>query len=295
MSIKIAVIIPTYNRKTYLRTLLSQLYKQEKNDLALEIIVVVDGSTDGTFEMLENDFPEVHVVKGTGDWWYTKSMNQGFKYAEQFQPDYVLTLNDDVEIEKNYLQSLLSDIKQVEPHSIMGSVSYTISKPHKITFSGVHKISWRLREHHYIPKYTFLEPSSLCGIRPSVVLPGRGILIPFTVLKKLHYFDEKFIQYGSDTDFTLRAYREGIKVYISYSSIIFENEKLTSEGSAHNFPTFKEIIKSYFNKYSTNSIQKSYYFWKKHGIKILIPCYFVILILGFFKVYFFKYRKNSWK
>jgi len=292
----LAVIIPTYNRKTYLRTLLYQLYNQEKSDLALEIVVVVDGSTDGTFEMLENDFSEVHVVKGTGDWWYTKSMNEGFKYAEQFQPDYVLTLNDDVEIKKNYIESILKDTKQLEPYSIMGSVSYTISKPHRISFGGIYRFDyWRFKEHHYFPKYTPASPSSLSGIKPSVILPGRGILIPLKTLKKLNYFDENFVQYGSDTDFTLRAYREGIKVYISYSSIIFENEKLTSAGSAHNSPAFKEFTKSYFNKHSTNSIQKSYYLWKKHGIKILIPIYFVILILGFFKVYFFKYRKNPWK
>ena len=72
---KIAAIIPTFNRKDYLKVLLSQLQNQNKERFTLEIIVVVDGSTDGTLEMLENEFPEVHIVKGTGDWWYTKSMN----------------------------------------------------------------------------------------------------------------------------------------------------------------------------------------------------------------------------
>ena len=292
-NILLFTILPTYNRKEYLRKILSQLYNQDKGNFILEIVVIVDGSTDGTFEMLENDFPDVHVVKGTGDWWYTKSMNKGFKYAEKFQPDYILTLNDDVVIEKNYVQSIFCDIKKVERDSIMGSASFTISKPHRISFSGVYKfISWRLKEYHYIKKYILQSPSSLSGIKPSVVLPGRGMLIPFEILKQLNYFDENFVQYGSDTDFTLRAYRAGIKVYISYNSVIFENEKLTSKGAAHNSPAFIEFLKSYFNRYSTNSIHKSYYFWKKHGVKILFPLYFIILFLGIFKVYFFKYRKN---
>ncbi len=255
------------------------------------IIVVNDGSTDGTDEMLKNNFSEVHIVKGTGDWWYTKSMNEGFKFAEQFQPDYILTLNDDVEIKKNYINSILEDIKKVETDSIMGTVSFTISKPHRISFGGIYKFDfWRLKEHHYFSKYSQRTPSSLSGIKTSVILPARGMLISYKVLKKLNYFDEKFIQYGSDTDFTLRASRSGIKVYISYNSVIFENEELTSNGAAHNTPTFIQYIKSYFNIYSTNSIQKTFYFWKKHGIIILIPIYIVILILGFFKVYYFKYR-----
>ena len=65
--LKLGVIIPTFNRKSYLKAVLTQLLSQKKN-ASVEVIpvVVVDGSTDGTYEMLDAEFPTVHVVKGSG-------------------------------------------------------------------------------------------------------------------------------------------------------------------------------------------------------------------------------------
>ena len=97
----VAAVIPTFNRKDKLNVILTQLASQILlPNLMLEIIVCVDGSTDGTNEMIMEKFPSVHIVSGDGTWWYTKSMNMGFKYAQSLKIDFVLTLNDDIEIKK---------------------------------------------------------------------------------------------------------------------------------------------------------------------------------------------------
>ncbi|HSH67481.1 MAG TPA: glycosyltransferase family 2 protein, partial [Bacteroidia bacterium] len=94
---KLGVIIPTFNRQSYLQVLLKQLLSQDKNTTFQIIpIVIVDGSNDGTYEMLDTYFPQVDVIKGTGKWWWTKSVNEGIKYAfSQHQAEYILLLNDD--------------------------------------------------------------------------------------------------------------------------------------------------------------------------------------------------------
>jgi len=77
---KIVAVIPTYNRKNHLRVILNQLLNQKSLGIyLLDIVVVVDGSTDGTIEMLANEFSKVHMITGSGNWWYTKSMNIGFR------------------------------------------------------------------------------------------------------------------------------------------------------------------------------------------------------------------------
>ena len=81
---KLSVIIPTYNRKNYLSSLLAQLKKQVLSNVEMSIIAVVDGSTDGTPEMLGSKFPEVSIVHGNGQWWWTKSINEGCKFAALF-------------------------------------------------------------------------------------------------------------------------------------------------------------------------------------------------------------------
>jgi GT2 family glycosyltransferase len=77
---KIGAIIPTFNRAASLKTILACLKQQT---LSVIPIVVVDGSTDGTLEMLAADFPSAIVVRGDGNWWYTRSINEGIKKARQ--------------------------------------------------------------------------------------------------------------------------------------------------------------------------------------------------------------------
>ena len=134
----IAIIIPSYNRREYLKILLNQLNEQQLfNGLALEIVVVLDGSSYRSLQMLQNDFRTVHILQGDGDWWYTKSMNEGFKKAEGLKSDFVLTLNDDIEVKPDYISKLLLSYNSVEEGSIMGSLSVSLSKPHQSQTQGI--------------------------------------------------------------------------------------------------------------------------------------------------------------
>src|SRR5688572_11601688 len=112
---KIAAIIPTFNRRQELSDLLWMLGNMDMPEKCeLDIIAVVDGSTDGTIEMLTRDFPHVHIVKGTGNWWYTRSINEGFKYADRLRPDLILTLNDDIIVHDDYLLKLVAAYREKE-------------------------------------------------------------------------------------------------------------------------------------------------------------------------------------
>ena len=128
------------------------------------------------------------------------------------------------------------------------------------------------------------------GIHRTYSLMTRGLLIPSSILKKLDYFDESFIQYGSDEDFCLRAIKAGYNAYVCWDAIVYENVRLTSKGTAYNKPSPKEFIKSLFNKYSVNSIRKNIRFYSRHGIPVLLPVYLVILFLGTLKSQIWNYR-----
>ena len=88
------------------------------------IFVVVDGSSDGTYEMLNEEFSHVIIIKGNGNWWYTKSINKGIKETINYKCDYVLTLNDDIIFNSNYLEKLIEDQHKCGPESVMGSLSF---------------------------------------------------------------------------------------------------------------------------------------------------------------------------
>jgi len=87
------IIIPIFNRIEYTKGCLLSLYKQTYKNF--KIVVINDGSTDGSGKVLERDFPSVHVINGDGNLWWTAATNLGVKFALKNGADYILTLNND--------------------------------------------------------------------------------------------------------------------------------------------------------------------------------------------------------
>ncbi|HTR32131.1 MAG TPA: glycosyltransferase [Puia sp.] len=263
--IHIGAVIPTFNRKDSLRTILRCLQEQiYSRPITTTPIVIVDGSSDGTLEMLETEFRSVPVVRGDGNWWYTRSINEGIKKARQLACTYILTLNDDLTFSAGYVNTIVADHLAAGPDSIIGSVSLSASTPRLITFSGVSRITRTLKEYNYIRKFTPVDEASLCGVRPSIVLSGRGILYPAAIFDRLGLYDEKLVQYSSETDFTYTASRNKVPVLISYNARVYENVRLTSAGAVYNNPSLRAVLRSFRNKYSINSWYKTRYYATKH-------------------------------
>ncbi|MGE5458726.1 MAG: glycosyltransferase family 2 protein [Methanococcaceae archaeon] len=292
---KVAAIIPTFNRKESLEVIVGQLLRQscDKINFILDVIVVDDGSSDGTGSFIKKQFPNVRVVNGLGNWWYTKSINEGFYEAEVLSPDFILTLNDDIEIKANYVEALLLGYDILPSGSILGSISFTLSQPYKIIFSGVKSIKWwKYKEYNYLKTFEKRDPDELSGIYPSLVLPGRGMLIPFKTFKELNAFDEKFIQYGSDDDFCLRASKRHKKIFVCWDAGIFCKVLMTGKGTPYIRQPFLTFLSSFFSPYSKSYILKFLRIIYRYGNTFLIPVTILIVLAGTLHAYIFKYRKT---
>jgi len=289
---KIAIIIPTFNRSKLLEIVLSQLLEQssEISSIKTEVIVVNDGCTDETEKMLNSRFPEVIQKKTEGNFWYTKSMNVGFIEAEKLKVDYVLTLNDDIELKDDYLINIFNAISKFSEPVIMGSTSVTFEKPTRVTFSGIKEIKWwRFKQDSYHKYLEEIPIAELQGEKKSALLPGRGMLIDMRIINKIGFFEPLLIQYASDDEFCYRAINNGFNVYVSWDSIIYSHHKLTGDGTPELKQSFISFIKSFFNVYSRNYWKKHFFIIWNYGIKILFPITIFIVFLGEFYSYF-KYR-----
>jgi GT2 family glycosyltransferase len=284
-AIRIGAIIPTFNRVASLTRLLTCLQQQvfTRHDIHLLPVIVVDGSTDGTLEMLAREFPSAAVVRGDGNWWYTRCINEGIKAARQLGCNFILTLNDDIHFSTDYVDTLVGDYFTSGPGSIIGSISLSTGEPCLITFSGVSRVNLALKEFKYIPKFSPVTASSLSGLKPSVVLSGRGILYPAEIFDRFGLYDERLVQYSSETDFTYTASVSGVPVMISYNVRVYENVKLTSAGAVYNNPSVSALVKSFRNKYSINSIHKIRYYSIKHRGLILGSLLTLLRTIGVIK------------
>ncbi len=208
----IYIVIPVYNRWKYTQACIESLNKQTYKDF--KIVVVDDGSSDGTSENILSMYPDVHVIKGDGNLWWTGGINEGAKYALSKKADYVLSLNNDTLTYPDYLEQLILAAKK-KPKSLIGSLAVNPKNDENIHAAGF--IKWY--SDSYIDLLSVLNEKEKKGIHEVDFFPGRGLLIPVDVFGAIGLFDQKnFPHYMADYDFTLRAKKKGYKIYCCFEA-----------------------------------------------------------------------------
>ena len=292
--IKLTIIIPTYNRKNSLLNLLETLQKQDHGSSAITIIVIVDGSTDGTIEAVRSFFPAVEIIEGDGFWWWTKSVNEGCQRALKNETDGVLLLNDDIQLDDGYIRNLLNAIEK-EPQAIIGSLNITEEKEKRIFFSGAPKMNWwagKIQRYH-----PFLAPYKeiLTGLHKTVVLPGRGLYIPVSVFEKMGFFDQEFLpQYKADYDFVLRAARHQIPAFISWDAIIHTHMGKTGPGATFTQQSFSRFSKSLFHNRSRTNLRQNFTYYLRHFPRALIPLFPLISLIILARQFYLFWRERKY-
>jgi GT2 family glycosyltransferase len=188
------------------------------------VIVVDDGSTDGTYQYLEENYPEIILLQGDGNLWWAGATNEGVKKALELSSsneDFILTLNNDLVVVEEYLQELVNVAIKDKP-CIVGSVSVNIKNTSKVEFAGLkwNKITAKYsRPKEFKENYKDLRSGYLTI--DTDLLPGRGTLIPISLFKQIGLFDvENFPHYAADDDFSLRGKNFGFKLVVATRAVV---------------------------------------------------------------------------
>lgn len=211
----LCVVIPVYNRIQFTKECLESLDRQTmKADM---IIVVDDGSTDGTQEVLKEWFPHVTVLRGTGGLYWTASINMGIRHALLLGADQVMTLNNDTIASERFIEMMVAASKAV-PRALIGALDVDSST--KKPYYGGEIVNWRWSTSKYL--LDFLSKDQQRGLHEVSLFPGRGLLIPKVVFDTVGLFDEERLpHYMADYDFTLTAARAGFKIYCNYDAPLY--------------------------------------------------------------------------
>lgn len=289
---KVFVIIPTYNRKECLKSLLHQIFEENIEGIELIITVVIDGSTDGTIEMLKKEFPTIQTVYGDGTWWYTRSIYEGIRSIAVEDNALILLMNDDIVLFSSFLHNLIIDFNSLPSNSILGAISLT-AKPYKFFFSGIKKV--KKISNTYVPYYPIFQNAQiddLCGIYPSVTIAGRAMLFSIDLIKRFGNFDLSFKQYGSDEEFCFRTKKYGnVNSFISYNAKIVCKVEYTGKGTLFRKQGFYKFFMNNFNPYSPVYIVNALKIIWKYQNKWFFPISIIMLIGGRFKSYV-RYNRN---
>ncbi len=267
--INIAVIVPVHNRKDITIEGLGNLSKSldfyKKNgegQLAAQIIVVDDGSSDGTGEWITDNKPDITLLRGDGSLWWSGSINLGARYACANEAiTHVLFWNDDTICELDYFVELekvcSSDTKYKD--SILVSKVFWLDKKQILFNFGCYYNSKS-------GKKTLVglnEKDSFNEIMSVDWSGGMGTLIPLTVIKSIGFVDEmNFPQYHGDIDFFLRAKENGFLSYAIPNLKIYNNAETTGLVRANKLSDLKRLFTS---NSSLHNFKQNYYFNKRHS------------------------------
>ena len=273
---EIYIIIPVHNRKSYTRECLLSLHNQTFQDFIT--IVIDDGSSDGTSEMIQKEFPEVVLLSGDGDLWWTGAMNLGVRYVIENATlhDYVLTMNDDVMVRPNYLEILLGCALK-HTRSLIGSIALNNGNDAIIEDGGIKinlytaKFNWIARGREY--KTVMDEGFSVI---PVDVLSGRGTLIPAKVFQSIGLYDSiNLPHYGADYEFSYRAKKKGYNLFVDYKSVVVNKVESTGiDNERHSFKWYG-FFKKLFSKGSPYCIRYRWNFARLTCPKLLLPFFFL--------------------
>lgn len=273
----ISVIIPVFNRLSYTYACIESLKSQTYRDF--RIILVDDGSTDSTAEVISEKFPDVIILKGDGNLWWTKAMNMGVQYVlnqSYTDKDFVLELNNDLIVKSDYIEQLVKAAEK-NPHSLIGSVSADINHPNSVHYAGV---IWNPYMAHRRPALNGTlkldELQKEHEFISSSYLPGRGTLIPINCFKEIGLFDDKnFPQYNADHDHSLRAYNAGYKLLVSARAVVFSHVNDTGLNAMKKLSFLQYLKLSLFSIKSPSNL-KIRYRWAKVHSKSHYLIYFLI-------------------
>ncbi|TKJ42535.1 hypothetical protein CEE37_02275 [candidate division LCP-89 bacterium B3_LCP] len=174
------------------------------------IVVVDDGSSDGTSAILEREHPEVVILQGDGNLWWSGAINMGAKHALDESADYVLLLNNDTVLHPQFLEELIAGAHEF-PHSLVTSKILSEEQPQVIWSMGG-RIDW-LKGRVWMAGFGQPDDGSWNEPVEADWLPGMSVLVPADVFRQGIWVDEeRFPQYSGDSDFSMRAKNAGFRL-----------------------------------------------------------------------------------
>jgi len=218
----VSIIIPAYNQFAYTFNCLESLSVNLSPDLAYEVIIVNDASTDDTLEQLATLVKGIKVLTNAENSGFIRSCNYG---ASQAKGQYLYFLNNDTRILENCLESLLKLIVNNPQVGAVGSkLIYANSKQQEaggIIWNSADGWNYGRLDSPDEPEYNYVRPVDYCS--------GASLLVPTYLFKQLGGFSQDFIPaYYEDTDLCFALRELGYQVLYQPQSNVIHYEGITS-------------------------------------------------------------------
>ncbi|MBS6064158.1 glycosyltransferase family 2 protein [Criibacterium bergeronii] len=268
---KVTLVIPNYNGIHFLKDCIDSLY--ENAGLPFDLIIIDNASTDGDYSFV-NNYKNATFIKNQQNYGFAKAVNQGIKLAKT---DYVVLLNNDTIVLKDYLKHFVNAIEQ---DSKIFSVSCLMICNYDRTLVDTAGDSYSLFGWAYKrcdgQKITDDKVNKRANIFSSC---GGSVIYRRKIFDEIGYFDENFFAYLEDIDVSYRALIHGYRNIYTPNARVYHIGSCTTGGK---YNSFKVKISS------RNNVYLPYKNMPLLQLIINLP----FLFIGFFVKYIFYVKKG---
>ena len=217
----IFVLIPVFNRLDHTKRVIEALRSQTQAG-NLCIVIINDGSTDGTAEYLQLQSDVVELI-GDGNLWWGGAIQKGLEYvhAHGNDEDYVLFLNNDTWFAPDYVETLIRVSREAGGAAVGSAIHEEGHTPPLVSIGpkiNINRLAvWDLLsqlspEEQRDPKRTYRVDA----------LSGRGTLYPAILFRRYGGMHTRLLpHYMADYEIAMRFGRAGIPLLVSTEAVVF--------------------------------------------------------------------------
>jgi len=223
----ITIIVLNWNRGSETIACLESLGAADLRGAS--ILVVDNGSRDGSVEAIRRRFPDLRVIALPENRGYAGGNNAGMRAALEAGAGAVLLLNNDTRVAPDFLPPLLDGINSGSMTGAVASAVIRLDRPdmHDVAYSEV-----RFKEKHVVQLRGVNLPvfGSYDRRRHVEVVVGCCVLLNAEALRSVGLFDEAYFAYHEDVDWSLRARSKGYELFYEPYSRVYHRGSLSTAG-----------------------------------------------------------------
>ncbi len=267
----VAIVILNWNGGNDILNCLQSVFASTHK--AIKVIIVDNGSVDGSSDVIRVHFPQVHFIANPQNHGFAKGSNQGMEWALEQGIPYVLLLNGDARVNANTIAELLTVAVREDdnvvacPRIYLGNSANGVNR---LWFTyGTVKLWSGLFQN---PAFNQLDSPKWSEPRDMEYASGCCMLIPAAILQQVGMLDEAFFAYCEDIDFSLRVRKEGFRLRYAPAALLWHGGQQ---------PTNRTRTTTYRYLSTRNNL------WvvRKHGSRIeLLTCLCILPVRSLFRI-----------
>ncbi len=216
-----------------LLTLLASSYQN------LSVLVVDNASTDGSAQLVRDEFPSVHLAEQSTNLGFAAGVNAGVEYALNEGADYVLLLNNDIELDVNAVSALVETALAHPKSAFVGPLIYYADRPSVIWSAGGAVSYWTGHIRHLGLREE--DAGQYADVQKVDYVTACAVLASAEAIRVVGVMDEAYYMYNEDTDWCVRARDAGFDVLFAPSARIWHKVSMSSGGGLTPFKIYNRL------------------------------------------------------